>query len=109
MTTLKELKELDAKATSAPWSYIDEWSGIYDAPDIRGAQVRIAEIVRTPDYKANADIITATRNALSNLLRVIELAEDALNSCGVNEQGQEYFDGIIIQQALSEIRKLKGK
>ena len=104
MTTLKELKELDAKATSAPWSYIDEWSGIYDAPDIRGAQVRIAEIVRTPDYKANADIITATRNALSNLIRVIELAEDALL----------YTDAFIpndkrIKQALSEIRKLKGE
>ena len=95
---------LNVTYNSAPWSYIDEWSGIYDAPDISGAQVRIAEIVRTPGYKANADIITATRNALSNLIRVIELAEDALL----------YTDAFIpndkrIKQALSEIRKLKGE
>ncbi len=109
MTTLKELKELDAKATSAPWSYIDEWSGIYDAPDIRGAQVRIAEIVRTPDYKANVDIITATRNALPDLIRVIELAEDGLRNAQATLRHYRLYDLDKVEQALSEIRKLKGE
>ncbi|MBP9788610.1 MAG: hypothetical protein KBC72_13890 [Acinetobacter sp.] len=106
MTTIKEYKAMMEGATDAPWSYIDEWSGIYDAPDIRGAQVRIAEIVRTSDYKSNAQFIAASRNIAPELIRVIELAEDAIFQLlkEHDNQSEQWAS-----EALSEIRKLKGK
>lgn len=48
-------------------------------------------------------------NIAPELIRVIELAEEALETCGVNRHGQEYHDWDKIKQALSEIRKLKGE
>lgn len=102
---IKELKELEVKATKGTWSYIDEWSGIYDAPDMRGAQVRVAEIIRTPDYTSNAKLIAASRNALPELIRVIELAEEALNQ--VNDKS--HFVPAIVQDVLAEIKNLKGE
>ena len=52
---------------------------------------------------------TRADKAVPDLLRVIELAESALFSCGANEQGQEYFSDVKIKQALAEIKKLKGE
>lgn len=48
------------------------------------------------------------RNKYTSLIRVIELAEEAFETCGVNRHGQEYHDWDKIKQALSEIRKLRG-
>ena len=117
MTTIKEYKAMMEGATDAPWSFIDEWSGIYDAPDIRGAQVRIAEIVRTPSYISNAQFIAASRNIAPSLIRVIELAEEALNLAD-NALWADIANGAfpqrkvtrdIVYNALSEIRKLRGE
>ena len=110
MTTLKEYKAMMEGATDAPWSYIDEWSGIYDAPDIRGAQVRIAEIVRVSDYKSNADFIAASRNIAPELIRVIELAEDALEDAeGYSFGNATHQEHVARRKALSDIRKLRGE
>lgn len=113
---LKDLKELDAKATSAPWSitkmgFDDNFCYKHQIGNSKETALYSHSVTgdNTNTQNANTLLVVKTRNVLPDLLRVIELAEDALNSCGVNEQGQEYFDGIIIQQALSEIRKLKGK
>ena len=53
----------------------------------------------------NAQLIAATRNALPELIRVIELAEEALSQ--VNDKS--HFVPAIVQEAISEIRKLKGE
>lgn len=105
MATLKELKELDAKATSAPWHY-----EIY--PERKYFQVGTdmdAIVTNSCCYNEFNDndpkLIAATRNALPELIRVIELAGVALQQ--VNDKS--LCVPAIVQDALSEIRKLKGK
>ena len=115
---LKELKELDAKATSAPW-IVEKTSGrnMY----VRRSGLTISEIKRLQhcweEMEINAQLIAATRNALPELIRVIELAESALQNAD-NAVWADIVSGAFpqrtqlrnqIQQALSEIRKLKGE
>ena len=113
---LKELKELDAKATSAPWSQSHR-------ADIGGYYTQIycqkGETIATMSWykkdkgggvtgtfrEDNAKLIADTRNALPELIRVIELAEEALSQ--VNDKS--HFVPAIVQEAISEIRKLKGE
>lgn len=103
---LKELKELDAKATSAPW-IVEKTSGrnMY----VRRSGLTISEIKRLQhcweEMEINAQLIAATRNALPELIRAIELAGVALQQ--VNDKS--HFVPAIVQEALSEIRKLKGE
>lgn len=63
-----------------------------------------ANIATGADY----EFVVASRNITPSLIRVIELAEEAFETCGVNIHGQEYHDWDKIKQALSEIRKLRG-
>ena len=107
MTTIKELKELDAKATKAPWHY-----EIY--PERRYFQVETdmdAIVTNSCCYNdfndSDPKLIAATRNALPDLIRVIELAEKALNS--VVDDYDDKGHGAVLVNALSEIRKLKGE
>ena len=120
MTTIKELKELDAKATSAPW-YSDNKNNIWRrnpnelyeyGGDVAGDKPLAVsyvgwsgEGVTGYPSEENAKLIAATRNALPELIRVIELAEEALKQ--VNEKS--HFVPAIVQEAISEIRKLKGE
>lgn len=114
MTTLKELKELEAKATSAPWGLSDNIS--YDEDFVIKASdwLWIAKVCKDgnndrecteSEQSSNAKLITAARNALSDLIRVIELAEDALLEIEHSDECAQ----IIATKALTEIRKLKGE
>jgi len=107
MTTIKEYKAMMEGATDAPWSYIHENYAIYGAPDSRGAQGRIAEIDITNNHNEDAQFIAASRNIAPDLIRVIELADEALNS--VVDDYDEKGHGAVLVKALSEIRKLKGE
>lgn len=107
MTTLKEYKAMMEGATDAPWSYEPQefmpervWKGTKQICHVIGD---------SGETQANADFIAASRNIAPELIRVIELAEEALETCGVNRHGQEYHDWDKIKQALSEIRKLRGE
>ena len=110
---LKELKELDAKATSAPWKVLsihgDEFVSAIPYKDhpYFGCTTTI-EVMSDEEYptkSTDAKLIAATRNALPDLIRAIELAEEALSQ--VNDKS--YFVPAIVQDAISEIRKLKGE
>ena len=97
MTTLKELKELDAKATIA----IDNLKHNQGQLDMDGCMVSVSRqaVCETIAFTEHAS------NALPELIRVIELAEEALKQ--VNEKS--HFVPAIVQEAISEIRKLKGE
>lgn len=111
MTTLKELKELDAKATKAPWkikkagSICNGEKSFFDFIEV--AKYRYITFEGLSDHEANANAMLtfSIRNALPDLIRVIELAEEALVE--VNEKS--HFVPAIVQETLSEIRKLKGE
>jgi len=102
MTTLKELEELEAKATYAPWTVEVIWAqecGCGHAiNECKGAEY-------SKEFKANNKLIETTRNALPDLIRVIELAEEALLEIEHSDECAQ----IVATRALSEIRKLKGE
>lgn len=113
MTTIKELKELDAKATSAPWEVLsihgDEFVSAIPYKDhpYFGCTTTI-EVMSDEEYptkSTDAKLIAATRNALPELIRVIELARVALQQ--VNDKS--LCVPAIVQEALAEIRKLRGE
>lgn len=119
MTTLKEYKAMMEGATDAPWSYNDG-SGSEDyvycndevgsaVACVAGKHFNLSLILKEEDRKKNGYFIAASRNIAPEIIRVIELAESALETCGVNRHGQEYHDWDKIKQALYEIRKLKGE
>lgn len=106
MTTLKELKELEAKALPAPYNVANYGGIIIETPQAGLTICRFPSFIRDMDgdNKIHADLFCSTRNALPDLIRVIELAGDALR----------YADAFIpndkrIKQALSEIKKWKGE
>lgn len=116
MTTLSEYKAMMEGATDAPWVISHRADTAVSANNERGicSTGGYADNTKDPDIlykenKANADFIAASRNIAPSLIRVIELAEEALETCGVNRHGQEYHDWDKIKQALYEIRKLKGE
>lgn len=105
--TLSEYKAMMEGATDANWSYEPQefmpervWKGTKQVCHVIGD---------SGETQSNADFIAASRNIAPELIRVIELAEEALETCGVNRHGQEYHDWDKIKQALSEIRKLRGE
>lgn len=49
------------------------------------------------------------RNKHTELIRVIELAEEALKSCYFRDLDEMDYDVDLVDSALSEIRKLKGE
>lgn len=107
--TIKELKELEAKATSAPWKVRRNQSTNKPACQITTTEkIEIVTMCRGDMGLDDAKLITATRNALPELIRVIELAESALVTCGGDGVYMSY-KGDLVEQALSEIRKMKGE
>ena len=102
---IKELKELDAKATSAPWSCSEVMGHVHVKDASQETVVGFSTYGGNCKYLHNARMMTASRNALPELIRVIELAEEALKQ--VNEKS--HFVPAIVQEAISEIRKLKGE
>lgn len=119
MTTIKEYKAMMEGATDVPWRVVQDKGAMNDSIWIGKNQFHsICEVrngaddeeyggLKTEEY--NARFICASRNIAPELIRVIELAEEAL------EDAEGYSFGNATQQehdarreALSEIRKLKG-
>ena len=101
MTTIKEYKAMMEGATDAPWygfnaSFSREKMIAFSviSNDESGANIAT---------EADYDFVTASRNIAPSLIRVIELAEEALQYHATAE------DGNIAWNALSEIRKLRGE
>lgn len=92
----------EIKHTPLPWHYIEEWRGIYDSPDIRGAQVRIAEIANTPDYKANAEFIVRACNSHYELVEALESA----NFTYLGDQYVAVINPDVVKQALNKAKGL---
>ena len=94
MTTLKELKELDAKFRLVKETWPQFMLGSAD--------------LMNDDYmSARRKLDESARNALPDLIRVIELAEEGLDYA--LSQMQPFCSDEKVKQALSEIRKLKGE
>jgi len=119
MTTIKEYKAMIEGATAAPW-YVrphkhDEWGIIKNSDghivaSVRNPSVNYNDLSAfckndTDPYQKNSDFIATSRNIAPELIRVIELAEEAF--LAVNDKS--YFVPAVVQKALSEIRKLKGE
>ena len=129
MATIKELKELDAKATSAPWFISDDRYSENNSRVIcaNGNNYHsIAEVRNGADddeyggkerEQFNAQLIATTRNVLPDLIRVIELAEEAFQNISNQQISANWQDNIAVlnharimaDKALTEIRKLKGE
>lgn len=119
MTTLKEYKAIMDGATDAPWRVYDKVCytdntrllgvGIKLGSDI--CEVHAEDVVSTrkaEECLSNAQFIAASRNIAPELIRVIELAEEALK-VGLKIRGDVHPNNYeILIQALSEIRKLRG-
>lgn len=113
MTTIKEYKAIMDGATDEPWEVIE---GSHSAHccfeySIMSGKIDVCEMLY--GGKKDADSIVASRNIVPELIRVIELAEEALESCGEEYYKKEdmivqVFDKIKIENAMLEIRKLKG-
>ena len=100
MTTLKEYKAIMEGA-------MDALNAVLCAPDGKCC-ISGSDGDRKAVDEALEKLSIAGGNLAPELIRVIELAEDAFETCGVNRHGQEYHDWDKIKNALSEIRKLKG-
>lgn len=106
MTTLKEYKAMIKGATDAV-AFVCRTLGWLEVVPPYGDKVD-----RTKECDKAIIECGKIRDALNkqaDLIRVIELAEEAFETCGVNRHGQEYHDWDKIKQALSEIRKLRGE
>jgi len=127
MTTLKEYKAMMEGVTDAPWvaskaTYPDNTGG-YDWAITVDGQI-IAEAFRHTGWAdkisgkyieqpvgENAKFIAASRNLAPELIRVIELAEEALNDVYgfILPHEMAYQELSLVDEALSEIRKLRGE
>ena len=113
MTTLKEYKAMMDGATDAPWV------AIYCGQSIYHKNARNKKICGMPSKEGNtfedrtnlknAKFIVASRNIAPELIRVIELAEDALVNAQATLRYYRLYDLEKVEKALSEIRKLKGE
>lgn len=108
MTTIKEYKALLDGATDAPWSvYNPDNKELID--DIYHNKDGIINPSEWSSIKINdAKFIAASRNIAPDLIRVIELAERGLINAKSTLKHHHISELIYIQEALSEIRKLKG-
>ena len=108
MTTLKELKEMDAwvekgdriDVKTALNSLFRLENDALSSRDGYGYSSGDAEIIRKVIMRYS--VLSST---LADLIRAIELAEEALSQ--VNDKS--HFVPAIVQEAISEIRKLKGE
>ncbi len=108
MTTLKEYKAMMEGATGAPW-YVALPDEEISVLTIKSGEWVICEMACCIDNdvsgEQHANIITASRNIAPELIRVIELAEDAITRA--LSDGEAYIDKC--NETLLEIRKLKGE
>ena len=124
MTTLKEYKAMMDGATDEPWSFSPQRGTkghCFQAQvwDSKGDSLAIIESTAFEKYAtSDAKFIAASRNIAQELIRVIELAEEALEHYtkvveADNDQNSfapKVMDaGFYAREALSEIRKLKGE
>lgn len=99
MTTIKEYKSLMEGATDAPWVLE---KGVIKS----GKQDFVSSFYHCKQAPYNAAFVAASRSIAPELIRVIELAEEALKFyC----RGRMSGDTEYAREALSEIRKLKGE
>ena len=117
MTTIKEYKAMMEGATDAPWllkESTDKGVGDYIRAETFGFVCRMPDIWGTEngftENKHNARFIAASRNIAPELIRVLELAESALQDVFgvVQPHDSAYKELSLANEALSEIRKLKG-
>ena len=104
MTTIKEYKAMIKGTTEGPWTYEPQeftpecvWKGTKKICHVIGD---------SGETESNAQFIAASRNIAPELIRVIELAEEALNYA--LSQMQPFCSNAKVTDALSEIKKLKG-
>ena len=121
MTTLKEYKAMMEGATDAPWfishnRYSENNSFVICANDDNYHS--ISEVRNGADdeeyggidkERNNAQFIVESRNIAPELIRVIELAEEALKSCYFRDHDEMDYDVDLVDSTLSKIRKLKGE
>lgn len=115
MTTLKEYKAMMEGATDAPWSFSPQRGTnghCFQAQvwDSKGDSLAIIESTAFEKYAtSDAKFIAASRNIAPELIRVIELAEEALIKAQATLRYYRLYDLEKVEKALSEIRKLKGE
>lgn len=111
MTTIKEYKAMMEGATDAPWA-VSQQHDDKRITDIRSNDWRLNTTSYTQDdvpmdeHLSNMNFIAASRNIAPSLIRVIELADDAIVQLlkSHDNQSEQWAN-----EALSEIRKLKGE
>ncbi len=119
MTTLSEYKAIMEGATDAPWEceLSEYYFPMYVKNSIGKSVCRIDGSGEEGDVEIRNNIarfIATSRNIATELIRVIELAEDALNrvrmhKCMFDDDNQFNDACDRVNNALSEIRKLKGE
>ena len=112
MTTLKEYKAMMEGATDAPWGVHKQNQKSYVGNNLIIIPEHINMVVCTiwaghddDETASNGKFIAASRNIAPKLIRVIELAEEALLEIEHSDECAQ----IVATRALSEIRKLKGE
>lgn len=112
MTTLKDYKTMMEGATEGPWEVIWDEDLITWIVKSQSTSWNICDVCCCIDKdesgETHANIIAASRNIAPKLIRVIELAEDAL--CARLDPEYSFDEDMeLARKALSEIRKLKGE
>ena len=106
MTTLKEYKAMMEGATDALKVVKSTIADYGDDDPERSLDTEWGNV----DVKVkHLDPIRATLELTPELIRVIELAEEALKSCYFRDHDEMDYDVNLVDNALSEIRKLKGE
>lgn len=100
MTTLKELKELDAKAASA----LDNLKHNQGQLDMDGCIVSVSRQA----VDETIAFVEYTRNALPDLIRVIELAEELINQGNFTYLSAEYVFCVRPKNVKELEEKIKG-
>lgn len=116
MTTLKEYKAMMDGVTPAPWGVHKQNQKSYVGNNLIIIPEHINMVVCTiwashdgDETSSNGKFIAASRNIAPDLIRVIELAEDALVNAQATLRHYRLYDLEKVEKALSEIRKLKGE
>ena len=108
MTTIKEYKEMMEGATDGPWKLSEVMGHVMVRDANNETVVGFSTYGGDCRYLKNARLMTASRNIAPELIRVIELAEEAL-CARVDPEYSFDEDMLLARKALSEIRKLKGE
>ena len=122
--TIKEYNAMREGATDAPWAVFQQHDD-KRITDIRSNDWRLNITSYTQDdvpmdeHLSNMNFIAASRNIAASLIRVIELAEEALNLSrrSIDRNAPDKLPDAynilkavdVVNNALSEIRKLRGE